>query len=75
MAYGMLDAFVASLPDDPLHGQLERAIRGKGAFRRFGDQLRPHDDEWARWHRFKDERDLARARACLASAGYRPAVQ
>jgi Uncharacterised protein family (UPF0158) len=35
--YGALDEFVDSLPDDPLRGQLARAIRGKGAFRRFKD--------------------------------------
>ena len=35
--YGALDEFEASLPDDPLREQLARAIRGKGAFRRFKD--------------------------------------
>lgn len=35
--YGALDEFVDSLPDDPLREQLARAIRGKGAFRRFKD--------------------------------------
>jgi hypothetical protein len=37
LEYGALDEFVDSLPDDPLRGQLARAIRGKGAFRRFKD--------------------------------------
>ena len=36
-AYGTLEEFVNSLPDDPLRGQLAQAIRGKGAFRRFKD--------------------------------------
>lgn len=35
--YGSLDEFVGSLPDDPQRRQLEKAIRGKGAFRRFKD--------------------------------------
>jgi hypothetical protein len=35
--YGALDEFVDSLPEDPLRAQLEKAIRGKGAFRRFKD--------------------------------------
>lgn len=35
--HGALDEFVDSLPDDPLREQLARAIRGKGAFRRFKD--------------------------------------
>lgn len=37
LSYGALDEFVASLPDDPVRRELERAIRGKGAFRRFKD--------------------------------------
>ena len=37
LEYGALDEFVDSLPDDPLREQLARAIRGKGAFRRFKD--------------------------------------
>ncbi len=35
VAYGGLELFVDSLPDDPLRRQLEKAISGKGAFRRF----------------------------------------
>ncbi len=34
-AYGGLEEFVESLPDDPLRQRLERAIEGKRAFRRF----------------------------------------
>lgn len=67
--------FIATVEDADLANRLDDAIRGKGAFRRFGTRLRPHDDEWSRWRRFKDERDLARARAYLAAAGYRPAVR
>jgi Uncharacterised protein family (UPF0158) len=37
LEYGGLDEFVDSLPADPLREQLVRAIRGKGAFRRFKD--------------------------------------
>jgi hypothetical protein len=37
LAHSMLDEFVFSLPDDPLRAELMRAIRGKGAFRRFKD--------------------------------------
>ncbi|MBG7608478.1 MAG: hypothetical protein IZT59_10675 [Verrucomicrobia bacterium] len=33
--YGALDEFVSSLPDNSLRTELARAIRGKGAFRRF----------------------------------------
>jgi len=37
LLYGALDEFVGSLPNDPLHKELSRAIRGKGSFRRFKD--------------------------------------
>ncbi len=66
--------FIGTLEDGELGERLDDAIRGRGAFRRFGDRLRPHEDEWTRWRRFKDERDLGRARAYLAAAGYRPEV-
>lgn len=37
LEHGGLAGFVSTLPDDPLRRQLEEAIRGKGAFRRFKD--------------------------------------
>lgn len=37
LRWGALDEFVHSLPKDALSAQLARAIRGKGAFRRFKD--------------------------------------
>lgn len=37
LLHGALDEFVDSLPADPLRDELARAIRGKGAFRRFKD--------------------------------------
>lgn len=37
LSYGALDEFVHALPDDPLRRELAKAIRGKGAFRRFKD--------------------------------------
>ncbi len=39
LPYGAIDEFVDSLPNDPLRTELARAIRGKGAFRRFKDIL------------------------------------
>ena len=35
LGYGMLDAFIATLPEGPRRAELQRAVRGKGAFRRF----------------------------------------
>ncbi|MEO8616238.1 MAG: UPF0158 family protein [Luteolibacter sp.] len=37
LSYGELDEFADSLPPGPPRTQLEQAIRGKGAFRRFND--------------------------------------
>lgn len=65
--------FVERVEDGGLAEQLDHAIRGRGAFRRFGDALRPHEWEWTRWQVFREERQLGRARAWLAERGYRPA--
>lgn len=68
----MLD-FAAGLPDGRLREDLFRALEGRGAFRRFRNVL--HDDAYAvqltRWTLVQDERELGRARAWLALAGYR----
>lgn len=67
--------FIERIEDGELAERLDRAIRGKGAFRRFGDLIRNQDDEalLTRWNLFRDERQLGRARAWLARHGLRPA--
>lgn len=37
--YNIMDSFVDSLPSNAVKHQLENAIRGKGAFRRFKDTI------------------------------------
>jgi hypothetical protein len=51
---------------------LQRAIHGRGAFRRFRDMLEDHPDELSRFHRFADEHQRGRARRSLADHGLRP---
>ncbi len=64
--------FAAAVPDRALAQRLERAIQGRGAFRRFRAVLDAHPDELTRFHRFADERRRGRARRWLAEHGLRP---
>jgi len=54
--------FAAGVSDDSAGRRLERAIRGRGAFRRFKDEL---DEEYPDlvpvWHAFRDARAQRRA--------------
>lgn len=63
-------AFAQRLHDAALRERLERAIGGKGAFRRFRDLV--HQEGVAdRWNAFTIDRQLGRARAFLAGEGIR----
>ncbi|OIN78806.1 UPF0158 family protein [Mycobacterium malmoense] len=62
--------FAERLHDDALRDRLERAIEGKGAFRRFRDLV--HEEGLAeQWYVFSADRKLGRAREFLADAGIR----
>lgn len=65
--------FTARLPARRLREQLERALDGPGAFRRFRDVLHQDAPETCRvrWYLFSAERELGRAREWLAMEGYR----
>ncbi len=67
-------AFAASLEDPGLRRRFESAIEGRGAFRRFKDVLHQDADERTRrrWYLEREDRDLGRARALLATHGLRP---
>jgi uncharacterized protein YciI len=59
---------------ETLRGRLLEALDGRGAFRRFADIMhREPDDVLTRWRIFSQERAIGRARAWLASNGFRPA--
>lgn len=62
--------YVAAVADSHLREQLERAIEGKGAYRRFRDLIRDEGLTQA-WQEFSDERQMGRAREYLAERGVR----
>lgn len=66
--------FLETVADERLATRLDRALGGRGAFRRFKDELADAPDELARFHRFTDDRRRGRARQWLAESGLRPTV-
>ena len=70
-AYTVMERFIATIDSPGLALRLQAEINGSGAFRRFQAELSRHDDEYTRWHRFRDDARLGRARAWLTDHGYR----
>ena len=66
--------FLETVADEPRATRLDRALGGRGAFRRFKDELASAPEELARFHRFTDDRRRGRARQWLAESGLRPTV-
>jgi hypothetical protein len=66
-----MQMYADSVTDEKLRARLDRALQGRGAFRRFRDVLADGPDGLGPWHDFSDERHQGRARAWLAAAGYR----
>jgi Uncharacterised protein family (UPF0158) len=66
--------FLETVADARLATRLDRALDGRGAFRRFKDELADVPDELARFYRFTDDRRRGRARRWLAESGLRPTV-
>ena len=69
--YRDMELFIASVEEPGRAERLAIAIRGRGAFRRFKDELARWPGELERWRAFSEERQRARARSWLAAAGYR----
>ncbi len=69
--YRDMELFIASVEDPGRAECLAIAIRGRGAFRRFKDELARWPGELERWHAVSEERQRGRARSWLAAAGYR----
>jgi Uncharacterised protein family (UPF0158) len=69
--YRDMELFIASVEDPGRAERLASAIRGRGAFRRFKDELARWPGELERWYAFSEERQRGRARSWLAAAGYR----
>ena len=66
--------FLETVADERLATRLDRALGGRGAFRRFKDELADVPDELARFYRYTDDRRRGRALQWLAESGLRPAV-
>jgi hypothetical protein len=61
--------FAAAVPDPQIRRRLERAIEGRGAFRRFKDELLDHPELREAWFALADARIERRALQWLASEG------
>jgi hypothetical protein len=71
--YRDMELFIAALDDTDQVDRLGIAISGRGAFRRFKDQLSRWPEQLERWYAFSEDRQRGRARAWLAAEGYAPA--
>ena len=69
--YRDMELFIASVEHPGRAERLAIAIKGRGAFRRFKDELARWPGELERWHALAEERQRGRARSWLAAAGYR----
>ena len=69
--YRDMELFIASVEHPGRAERLAIAITGRGAFRRFKDELARSPGELERWHALAEERQRGRARSWLAAAGYR----
>ena len=70
--YRDMELFAARIGDAGLGGRLERALTGRGVFRRFRDVLAESPRHLQDWYAFSEERQRGRARGWLASEGYSP---
>jgi hypothetical protein len=68
-AYRDMELFIASVEPDRAE-RLAAAVQGRGAFRRFKDELARRPGELERWYALSEERRLGRARSWLTAAGY-----
>ena len=70
--YRDMEDFILTIRDERLQEQLWRAIRGRGAFRRFKDVLAYHHRERERWLEFQEDRLQERVLEWLESEGIQP---
>jgi len=64
-SYRDMEAFVDTVTSPRLRQRLDTAIRGRGAFRRFKDELYDEPSEQERWYAFKSDRLRERIREWL----------
>ena len=65
-AYQDMVEFVERIAEADARGRLERSLAGRGAFRRFKDELYDHPQLQAAWFEFSDARMVRRAAHWLA---------
>lgn len=74
-AYRDVERFIGSITDPDVSEQLDRTLVGRGAFRRFKDQLARWPELADQWYAFSEDRHRGRARAWLAAEGYAPVAK
>ena len=72
--YRDMELFVAGVAEPDLADRMARTLEGRGAFRRFRDELTRWPDLQDRWYVYSAERRRGRARAWLAAEGFAPAA-
>ena len=70
--YADMERFISKVEDPQLRDRLWRAIKGRGALRRFKDLLFERPDVREDWFAFKNEQDWQRAEAWLATRDIEP---
>jgi len=65
-SYAIMEEFIATVKDDGVRTDLEDAIKGKGAFRRFKDVLNHYPEDRKRWFAFKEAAVMQEIMAWLA---------
>lgn len=70
--YRDMELFIEDLGDEAFADRLARAIAGRGAFRRFKEQLSERPELMTRWHAFSNDRQRGRARNWLVTEGFTP---
>ena len=71
-AWRDMASFADQVPDARARDDLQVAVDGKGAFRRFQAALDRHEANRVDWRVWSSERRMGRARAWLADEGYDP---
>ena len=51
----IMQAYIATVSRDGLRAELEEAVKGEHAFRRFREVLKVYPSEQTRWHRFRTD--------------------
>jgi len=73
--YDDMESFVYTVTDPRLANELEYAIQGRGAFRRFKDIVARHPQVRHAWYTFKDTQIKKRVRECLEVYGIEPVIE